>query len=71
MATRPAVGVARRTHDACAEQKARGDVDRAKCALGERGAVWWKDGALYLDRHLARNTPYAAWFAALEPASSA
>lgn len=42
---------------------ARGDVDAAKVALGERGPVWWEDGAPDYNRHLAKNTPYAAWFA--------
>ncbi|MCX4195568.1 hypothetical protein OMR07_08180 [Methylobacterium organophilum] len=44
---------------------ARAEVDAAKIALGERGPVWWTDGAPDLNRHLVRNTPYAAWFAAL------
>ncbi|MEE7492647.1 hypothetical protein [Methylobacterium oryzae] len=44
---------------------ARAEVDAAKTALGERGPVWWTDGAPDLNRHLVRNTPYAAWFAAL------
>jgi hypothetical protein len=44
---------------------ARAEVDAAKVGLGERGPVWWTDGAPDLNRHLVRNTPYAAWFAAL------
>jgi hypothetical protein len=40
-------------------------VDRAKHALGERGPVWWTDGAPDLNRHLARTGPYAEWFAAI------
>ena len=44
----------------------RSSVDRAKRALGERGPVWWTDGAPDYNRHMARNTPYAAWFAAIE-----
>ncbi len=43
--------------------KARAEVDAAKVALGERGPVWWTDGALDLNRHMARNTPYADWAA--------
>jgi hypothetical protein len=27
--------------------------------------VWWEDGAPDYNRCLAKNTPYAAWFAAL------
>jgi hypothetical protein len=40
-------------------------IDQAKQSLGERGAVWWQDGAPDFNRKLAKNTPYAAWFAAL------
>ena len=42
---------------------ARSAVDAAKVALGERGPVWWSDGAPDLNRHLAKNTTYAAWAA--------
>lgn len=52
--------------EAAAEAAARGRVDAAKQALGERGPVWWTDGAPDLNRHLAKNTPYAAWFEALD-----
>jgi len=41
---------------------ARAAVDAAKIALGERGPVWWADGAPDYNRRLAKNTPYAAWF---------
>ena len=44
---------------------ARAAVQAAKEALGERGPVWWDDGAPDETRRLARNTRYAAWFAAL------
>lgn len=44
---------------------ARGRVDQAKIALGERGQVWWTDGAPDFNRHLVRNTAYAAWFNSL------
>jgi len=37
-------------------------VDRAKMAPGERGPVWWRDGASDFNRHLANNTPYADWY---------
>lgn len=47
---------ARRTRD-------RAGVDKAKRALGERGPTWWK-GEDY-NRYLAKNTPYAKWFASL------
>ncbi|WP_308419245.1 hypothetical protein [Tsuneonella deserti] len=42
---------------------ARRRVDAAKTALGERGPVWWDDGAPDFNRKLARNTPYAEWAA--------
>lgn len=42
---------------------ARAAVDAAKTALGERGPVWWDDGAPDYNRRMAWNTPYAAWFA--------
>ncbi len=40
-------------------------VDQAKRALGERGPVWWTDGAPDFNRKLARNTPYRDWFSQL------
>jgi hypothetical protein len=66
MAARSAKGKAMRADDALAREAARKRVDAAKHALGERGPVWWNDGATDYNRHLAKNTPYAAWFAALE-----
>jgi hypothetical protein len=42
--------------------RARAAVEAAKIALGERGAPWWKDGAKDFNRHLVKNTPYAAWY---------
>jgi hypothetical protein len=41
---------------------ARARVDAAKIGLGERGPVWWEDGAPDLNRRLIRNTPYAPWW---------
>jgi hypothetical protein len=46
--------------------RARRAVDQAKVALGERGPAWWSDGAQDLNRHLVKNSPYAAWYAALD-----
>lgn len=43
-------------------RQARKAVDAAKVGLGERGPVWWADGAPDLNRHLARTTPYAEWY---------
>ncbi|MEG3181954.1 hypothetical protein [Sphingomonas sp. LT1P40] len=48
------------------ELDARARVDAAKRSLGERGPVWWDDGAPDWNRHLAKNTPYATWYAALD-----
>ena len=61
-------GRAMRTGDAPGREAARLRVDAAKHALGERGDVWWRDGAPDWNRHLARNTPYADWFAGLPAA---
>lgn len=44
---------------------ARDQVNEAKVGLGERGPVWWADGAPDLNRHMAVNTPYRAWFEGL------
>ena len=38
----------------------------AQVGLGERGKVWWRDGAPDLNRTLAKNSPYADWFAAAD-----
>lgn len=44
---------------------ARARVDAAKRDLGERGPVWWTDGAPDENRKLARNSTYAVWFASV------
>ena len=59
MDARRAVGAARRAGDPVAEKQARARVHEAKVALGERGPVWWDDGAPDYNRHLVKNTPYA------------
>mgnify|MGYP000931670409 CR=1 FL=1 len=61
MEARRAVRDARRAQDLDALARARRDVDAAKHALGERGPVWWTDGAPDYTRHLAKHTPYADW----------
>ena len=63
MAARRAVRDAKGDPAATAEARAR--VDAAKRGLGERGPVWWDDGAPDLNRRMVRSTPYAGWFAAL------
>ena len=65
MDARRAVKNAKRAADPQAEQLAHEAVDQAKHALGERGPVWWLDGAPDYNRHMARNTPYRDWFASL------
>ena len=65
MRARRAVRDALAKDDADALRAARADVNNAKLALGERGPTWWTDGE-DLNRHLARNTSYADWYAALE-----
>lgn len=65
MAARRAKQTAMRRADPRAREAARQRVDAAKRALGERGPVWWTDGAPDYNRRMARNTPYADWFAAL------
>ena len=66
MDARRQVGKAKRAGDRDAEREARAAVDAAKRALGERGPVWWSDGAPDYNRRMAANTPYADWYAALE-----
>ncbi|MCS3764950.1 hypothetical protein GGE24_007149 [Bradyrhizobium centrosematis] len=63
MTARRAVRDAKSSADSEAEAAAHRAVDHAKRALGERGPVWWRDGAPDLNRHMAKNTPYAAWYA--------
>ena len=65
MDARRAVKDAKASGDAEAMVAARKAVDRAKKGLGERGPVWWTDGAPDYNRHMVKNTPYAGWFAAL------
>lgn len=47
-----------------ARREARAGVDAAKRRLGERGPVWWDDGAPDLTRRAPRTTGYAAWWEA-------
>ena len=65
MSARRAKQGAIRQADMAAREAARQRVDAAKHALGERGPVWWTDGAPDQNRRMARNTVYAAWFSAL------
>ena len=66
MILRRDVRTALRADDADMLRDARGRVDVAERALGERGQVWWTDGTPDYNRRMARNTPYAAWLDALD-----
>jgi hypothetical protein len=66
MAARQAVKSAKRAGDDAALKVARASVNAAKIALGERGPVWWTDGAPDFNRFKALNTPYRQWFESLE-----
>jgi len=63
---RRGVAAAKRAGDSAAELAARSAVDAAKHGLGERGPVWWTDGAPDLNRHMARTTPYADWLTSVD-----
>jgi hypothetical protein len=54
--------VRRSKHDPSLLNETRANVDKIKRALGERGEVWWDDGAPDYNRCLVQNSPYAAWF---------
>ena len=64
---RRALKAAKTAGDEAAIAAARASWSRdAQVGLGERGTVWWKDGAPDLNRTLAKNSPYADWFARAE-----
>ncbi|WP_234990002.1 hypothetical protein [Altererythrobacter xiamenensis] len=62
MDARRAVGASLRSGDTSAEKAARAKVHAAKTALGERGPVWWSDGAPDENRKLIKNSSYADWW---------
>lgn len=63
MQARRAVKQALQENDMAGLAVAREQVNTAKVALGERGAVWWKDEAPDYTRRLVEKTPYADWYA--------
>ena len=65
MAGRRAKGLAMRAGDDGARRAAMGAIDEVKRALGERGPVWWTDGARDWNRVMVKNSPYAEWFLGL------
>ena len=62
MQARRAVGMAETEGD---ERVARDAVDAAKRRLGERGPVWWDDGAPDEGGRHPKNTRYSDWWASL------
>ena len=66
MSARRAVSAAKRAGDTDAERAARARVHSAKVALGERGPVWWTDGAPDLNRWRVDGTGYAEWWAEMQ-----
>jgi hypothetical protein len=63
MAARRAVKAALASGNAEELALARKAVDVAKVALGERGPVWWTDGAPDLNRQKVSSSVYAEWWA--------
>ncbi|MEO0406497.1 MAG: hypothetical protein AAF289_04010 [Cyanobacteria bacterium P01_A01_bin.135] len=57
---------AKQLGDQGALKAARVEVNVAKVALGERGPVWWADGAPDYNRYMAKNSPYAEWYTGFE-----
>jgi hypothetical protein len=66
MDARRAVGAALKAGDPLAEQAARAQVHAAKVMLGERGPVWWSDGAPDENRKRLAASSYAAWWASTD-----
>ena len=62
MHARRAVRSAKQLDDIVAAAAAHRSVDDAKRVLGERGPVWWTDGAPDYNRHMVKNSPYADWY---------
>jgi len=70
MDARRAVKAAKAVKNSEAEAAAHGLVGQAKRGLGERGPVWWKDDKPDFNRHAAKNSPYADWYAGLRRRAS-
>eukprot|EP00121_Abeoforma_whisleri_P002173 Awhi_evm1s1945 len=65
MVARRNVGVYGRRSDPDKVQMTRASVHEAKVALGERGPVWWRDGAKDYNRYMVKNTSYQEWYQSL------
>jgi hypothetical protein len=63
MKARRAVRSAQQKEDEHALRQARQAVQAAKEALGERGPVWWEDGAPDEGGLAPHNSSYAQWWA--------
>lgn len=63
MKARRAVRSAQQQGDDDALRQARQSVQEAKEALGERGPVWWEDGAPDEGGLAPHNSSYAQWWA--------
>nr|WP_261368145.1 hypothetical protein [Pseudosulfitobacter koreense] len=63
---RARMDVRRAGDDDEALREARGRVQEAKEALGERGPVWWDDGAPDETQRAPWNSSYADWWAGLD-----
>jgi hypothetical protein len=63
---RRAIAKANRDGDDAGRAMARRRVHAVKIALGERGPVWWEDGAPDHNRKMVHNTPYADWHRQVE-----
>lgn len=66
MSARREVKAAKAANDDARLTKARRLVNAAKISLGERGPVWWQDGAKDFNRHMVKNTPYLDWYTQLD-----
>lgn len=66
MQARRDVKAALRSQDAASLRRAHAAVHAAKVSLGERGPVWWTDGAEDCNRRRVENSPYAAWYRGLD-----
>ena len=62
MQARRQVKSALQAEDSVLLKQARAAVQAAKESLGERGPVWWTDGAKDFNRHMVKNSPYADWY---------
>ncbi|GAB7529996.1 hypothetical protein PS3A_24070 [Pseudomonas sp. 3A(2025)] len=62
MAARREVRRTKGAEDAAGLRQARAEVNACKVQLGERGPVWWQDGAPDFNRYKIENTPYADWY---------